>query len=90
MLLYYSACWIDHTKQDQLELIVPDTIEGLYYLFPLMDAWTNIVASPGWRTTGKGAIKVLIRGPFCNATEPSEGEYDLVCDIRACDISICM
>lgn len=43
----YDACWIDHTRVDELTLTIPDTTDGLYYLFPLMDAWTNIVASPG-------------------------------------------
>ena len=74
----YSACWLNHEKADELVLTVPDTNSGLYYLFPLMDAWTNIVESPGWRTTGKNAISVLIRGPFSNKTEPAPGEYDLV------------
>eukprot|EP01038_Epipyxis_sp_PR26KG_P012594 gene12594-16888_t len=74
----YDACWINHEKADQLELILPDTNDGLYYLFPLMDAWTNIVNSPGWRTTGKGAIKVLIVGPFSNKADIDNHAYDVV------------
>ena len=61
-----------------MTLTVPDTTNGVYYLFPLMDAWTNIVDSPGWRTTGKEAETVLIRGPFSNNTDPEPGEYTRV------------
>jgi hypothetical protein len=43
----------------------------------LMDAWTNIVASPGWRTTGKNAQSILIKGPFSNTTDDPE-LYDLI------------
>ena len=35
-------------------LSVPDT-KGRYYLMPMIDAWTNIFASPGKRTTGTKA-----------------------------------
>jgi hypothetical protein len=74
----YDACWIDHTKADDLLLTIPNTEDGLYFLFPLMDAWTNIVESPGWRTTGKEETKVLIRGPFASSPEPDPSLYDLI------------
>lgn len=74
----YDACWIDHNKADDLLLTIPNTEEGLYFLFPLMDAWTNIVESPGWRTTGKKETKVLIRGPFATSPEPDPTLYDLL------------
>ena len=73
----YSACWINHEKSDELVLTVPNTNKGVYYLFPLMDAWTNVVESPGWRTTGKDAITVLIQGPFSNQSY-SPDKYDLI------------
>lgn len=43
----YDACWINHTKVEELVLTIPNTDDGVYYLFPLMDAWSNIVNSPG-------------------------------------------
>lgn len=75
----YDACWINHAKAHELTLTVPDTTDGLYFLFPLMDAWTNVVDSPGWRTTGKGETKVLIRGPSASSSADNDDDaFDLV------------
>src|SRR6202000_830123 len=57
---YYSSAWLD-LSQEPLVLTAPDT-KGRYYLLPMMDAYTNVFASPGKRTTGTKAQKFLITG----------------------------
>ena len=65
----YSSAFLDLTKEP-LVLSVPDT-HGRYYLLPLFDAWTNVFASPGTRTTGSGARDFVIVGPDWKGTLPA-------------------
>jgi len=54
----YSIAYLDLTKEPMV-VSSPDT-KGRYFLLPMLDAWTDVFASPGWRTTGTQAQTFLI------------------------------
>lgn len=64
----YSSAWLDLSSEPVI-LSVPDT-RGRYYLMPLMDAWTNVFAAPGKRTTGTRRGNFAITGPDWRGTLP--------------------
>jgi hypothetical protein len=65
----YSAAWLDMTKEPMI-VSVPDT-NGRYYLLPMLDMWTDVFASPGWRTTGTQVANFLLTPPGWSGTVPS-------------------
>jgi hypothetical protein len=65
----YSTAWLDLTKEPII-LSVPD-VGKRYYLMEMLDAWTNVFAAPGTRTTGNGRGDFAIVGPQWKGTLPA-------------------
>jgi len=65
----YTTTWIDVSKEPWI-LSIPD-MKGRYFLFPMLDGWTNVFQDPGKRTTGTKAQKYAITGPGWSGTLPA-------------------
>jgi hypothetical protein len=57
----YTTAWIDVGKEPYV-LTLPDA-QDRYYLFPMLDGWTDVFQVPGKRTTGTGPQTYAITGP---------------------------
>jgi len=76
----YTTAWLDVGKEPWV-LSLPD-MNDRYFLFPMLDGWTDVFQVPGKRTTGTGPQKYAITGPGWKGKLP-EGvtEYKSPTDI---------
>lgn len=66
----YSSAWLNLEKEP-IVLSIPDS-NNRYYLLPMLDAWTDVFASLGKRTTGTKKVDFVIVGPTWKGTLPSD------------------
>ncbi|MDB5243276.1 MAG: hypothetical protein JWP57_3901, partial [Spirosoma sp.] len=66
---YYSSAFLD-LGAEPIVLSIPDT-KDRYAVVPLMDAWTNVFASFGKRTTGTKAQTYVVTGPTWKGKLPN-------------------
>ena len=64
----YTIAWLNLADEPQV-LSVPEMGER-YYVSPFMDAWTNVFASVGTRTTGNSAGDYALVGPTWSGDVP--------------------
>ncbi|TEA08519.1 DUF1254 domain-containing protein [Mycobacteroides salmoniphilum] len=64
----YTTAFADVGKEPYV-LTLPEA-NGRYYLFPMLDGWTDVFEVPGKRTTGTGAQTYVITGPGWKGTLP--------------------
>ncbi|MFA6559672.1 MAG: DUF1254 domain-containing protein, partial [Candidatus Obscuribacterales bacterium] len=57
----YSITWFDLTDEP-IVLSIPDSKER-YYLMPMLDMFSDVFASPGWRTSGTGEQHIAVCAP---------------------------
>jgi hypothetical protein len=66
----YTTAWID-VGQEPRVLSLPDANDR-YYLFPMLDGWTDVFQVPGKRTTGTGPQTYAITGPGWKGELPKD------------------
>jgi hypothetical protein len=72
----YSFAFLDLAKEPMV-LSVPE-MGNRYYLMEMLDAWTNVFASPGTRTTGRGKADFALVGPKWSGSLPA-GVQEIKC-----------
>jgi hypothetical protein len=65
----YTTAFIDVEKEPWV-LSIPD-MKDRYFLFPMLDGWTDVFQAPGKRTTGTAAQTYAITGPGWKGALPS-------------------
>ena len=64
----YTTAFVDVGNEPWV-VSIPD-MKDRYFLFPMLDGWTNVFQVPGKRTTGTGAQTYAITGPGWKGTLP--------------------
>ena len=65
----YNSAFVDLTHEPMV-LTIPD-MGDRYYLFPMLDGWTNVFQVPGKRTTGDKQQVYALTGPGWKGTLPA-------------------
>ncbi len=65
----YTTAWLD-VGEEPWVLSLPDA-QDRFYLFPMLDGWTEVFEVPGKRTTGTGPQTYAITGPGWKGTLPA-------------------
>src|SRR5262249_35516766 len=65
----YSIAWLVMTAEPMIVSAL--NTDGRFYLLPMLDMWTDVFASPGWRTTGTQAGNFLLTPPGWSGAVPS-------------------
>ena len=65
----YTTAWFDVSQEPWL-VTIPD-MGDRYFLLPMLDAWTDVFAVPGSRTTGGRAQTFAVTGPGWEGTLPA-------------------
>ncbi|MFI4955371.1 MAG: DUF1254 domain-containing protein, partial [Gammaproteobacteria bacterium] len=66
----YSTAWLDLTEEPII-LQLPTNLER-FHLMPILDAWSNVIASPGTRTRTTEENNFAIIGPDWQGTLPDD------------------
>jgi hypothetical protein len=77
----YSSAFLDLSAGPVL-LTIPPTA-GHFFVCEVMDAWTNVFADPGTRTTGSAGQRILFVGPRSRVHAPP-GITRIVAPTNAC------
>ena len=65
----YSSAFLD-LSAGPVVLTIPDT-RGHFFVCEVMDAWTNVIADPGTRTTGTAPQRIAFVGPGQRVAVPA-------------------
>lgn len=66
----YSIVWYDLSAEPVI-ITIPDAGDR-YYMVPILDMWTDVVAVPGTRTSGNREQRFAITGPAWSGHLPEE------------------